>query len=400
VTVPSEKAALQGQTVTFVSTRYGSSVLGGAEQAVRSYATRLAADGWNVRVLASCASSYVTWANDFDPGTTIEEGVQVSRFPTVRTRASNFDALSGRLFATSPPSLDDAYAWIDAQGPDSPELLEAVAAVHEGVLYFIPYLYQSTVRGLQRAGVPAVLQGAFHHELPLTLPIFDPMVERADGLSFGTRAEQQLAHQRFASASGKPQVVLGLPIEQDGPSDPVLARHELGLGDEPFVLCLGRVDAGKGVHDLVDRFSRFRERYGIGRLVLAGPVVDAPAHHPYVTVLGPVPSEVKFGLLAAADLLINPSPNESFSMVVLEAFLVDTPVLVNGRCLPLREHCENSNGGFFYEGVADFDAALRRLLSDAELRQRMGQAGRRYAETVFSWPAVRTRFEALFSRLP
>ena len=52
--------------------------------------------------------------------------------------------------------------------------------------------------------------------------------------------------------------------------------------------------------------------------------------------------EHKFGLLAAADALINPSPHESFSIVVIEAMLVGTPVLVNGRCPPLRGHCENS----------------------------------------------------------
>lgn len=386
-------------TVTFVSPRYGRDILGGAEQAVRSYATRLAADGWTVRVLSTCASSYLSWANDLPAGLDHDEGVEIHRFPTVRNRAPDFEALSARLFAQPAPDASAAMEWVDGQGPDSPELVEAIAAVDDGVLHFLPYLYQPTVRGVSAASVPAVVQGAFHHEAPLFLPVFDQVVGNASALAFGTRAEQRLAAYRFPAAIAKPQTVLGLPIEQDAPADPEQARQQLGLGDEPFVLCLGRIDAGKGVHDLVSRFARFRQREGRGRLVLAGPVADRPPPHRHVEVLGPVPAELKFGLLAAADLLINPSPNESFSMVVPEAFLVETPVLVNGLCAPLREHCENSNGGLTYEGIADFDAALSRLLGDPGLRQAMGRAGRLYTEQMFAWPAVRTRFEALFRHL-
>lgn len=397
--MPTQRAANGKPTVTFVSPRYGRDILGGAEQAVRSYATGLAAEGWTVRVLTTCATSYVTWDNDLQPGVEQIAGVEVHRFPTVRRRARDFDALSTKLFSGAAPSIEATHDWIDAQGPDSPELIAAVAEVDHGALYFIPYLYQSTVRGVGQAQVPVVVHGAFHHEAPLFLPVFDTVVDQASALAFGTRAEQQLAAQRFPSAAAKPQVVLGLPIERDGPVDEERARRALGLGDEPFVLYLGRIDGGKGVHDLVARFARFRDRHGYGRLVLAGPVVDQPPSHRHVKVLGPVPSELKYGLLAAADLLINPSPNESFSMVVPEAFLVETPVLVNGRCAPLREHCENSNGGLVYDGVADFEVALQRLLTDPELRQTLGRAGRRYTETMFSWPAVRTRCEALFAHL-
>ena len=51
----------------------------------------------------------------------------------------------------------------------------------------------------------------------------------------------------------------------------------LGLGDEPFVVCLGRVDAGKEA-DLVERFARFRNDEAADRI--AGPVVGAPPTTP------------------------------------------------------------------------------------------------------------------------
>ena len=384
--------------ITFVTPRYGADVFGGAEQAARSYATRLATDGWTVRVISTCARS-IDWHDEYAAGTTVEEGVEVTRCSVRAPRDSGLDALSATLFARPELTMAEAEAWIDRQGPDSPDLLDAVAEISDGVVAMSPYLYQPTVRGARSASVPVVLHGAAHPEAPLRLPVFDRLYAEADGLAFFSQAEQQLVLERFPATTTTPQVVLGMPIDVDSPVDPAGARNALGLGDEPFVVCLGRVDAGKGVHDLVERFARFRERRGSGHLVIAGPVVDAPPTTPGVTLLGPVPAEHKFGLLAAAEVLINPSPHESFSIVVPEALLAGTPVLVNGWCLPLREHVSNSHGGLWYTGLADFDLALSRLLDDAALRQRAAASGAAYVREMFAWPAVRSRYERLLDNV-
>ncbi len=388
------------RTLTFVAPRYGADVHGGAEQAARSLATRLAGDGWDVRVLTTCARSHVTWADDYPPGSTTEEGVRVTRFSVDRPRDPDFDSLSDRILPQA-TSIDKATAldWIDRQGPDCAELLDAIAAVDDGVIAFTPYLYQPTVMGLARARVPTVLHAAAHPEPPLQLPVFREVFSEADALAHFSRAEQDLVLREFPDTRNTPQVILGLPVEIQSPVNPEEARAALGLGDEPFVVCLGRVDRGKGTHDLVQAFSRVRSERGGGRLVLAGPVIHPVGDEPGITCLGPVPDEHKLGLLAAADVLINPSPNESFSIVVPEAFLVGTPVLVNGWCGPLREHCENSRGGLWYTGIADFDTALGRLLDDDELRGRLGEAGREYAARTFSWPAVRGRYARIVDQL-
>lgn len=387
-------------SLTFVTPRYGTEIHGGAEQAVRSLATRLAADGWAIRVLTTCAHSYVTWADHYEPGTTLEEGVEVVRCRVDRPRDPRHDHLSDRVLPRSAAvDYPTAWDWIDRQGPDSRELLDAIASVDSGLLAFTPYLYQPTARGIALAKVPAVLHAAAHDEAALRLPIFADVFDRAAALSHFSHSEQELVLSRFPTTRTTPQVVLGLPVELSGPVDPEATRSALGLGDEPFVLALGRIERGKGSHDLVERFGRLRAERAASRLVLAGPVVDAPPDMPGVECLGVVPSEHKMGLLAAADVLVNPSPNESFSLVVPEAFLVGTPVLVNGWCGPLREHCENSSGGLWYTGLADFDVAMSRLLDDSDLRTRLGEAGRAYASDFFSWAAVKERYTRLLRQL-
>ena len=388
------------RTITFVTPRYGEDVAGGAEQGARSLATRLAADGWTARVLTSCARSHLTWDDEYRPGETVEEGVLVLRYPVDRPRDAGFDALSDHLLPGA-REVDEATAWdwIDRQGPCSQTLLDAIAGVDEGILAFYPYLYQPTARGIGLARVPSVLHAACHREPPLDLPVFRSVFRSAGALAHHTRAEQDLVAERFPATRAIPQAVVGLPVEVDGPADADAARAALGIGDEPFVVALGRIDPGKGTDELVSRFSRFRQEQDTARLVLAGPVVRLPPRTPGVTVLGPIPHEHKFGLLAAADALINPSPHESFSIVVIEAMLAGTPVLVNGRCPPLREHCENSGAGLWYTGIADFHAALRRIADDPGLRAAMSEAGRCYAERFFSWPSVRARYESLLDRI-
>ena len=158
------------RTLTFVTPRYGADVLGGAEQGARSYAVRMVKDGWTVRVISSCALDIVTWENHYEPGTTVEEGVEVTRCRVRRPRDPGLDALSARLFSGAGVTVAEAYDWIDRQGPDSPDLLDAVEEVRDGVIAPYPYLYQPTVRGIERARVPICLHAASHRAAPARPP--------------------------------------------------------------------------------------------------------------------------------------------------------------------------------------------------------------------------------------
>lgn len=380
-------------SLVFVTPRYGDEVVGGAESGARSLATRLAADGYRVEVHTTCALSPVTWEDAYPEGRVEIDGVVVHRHRVDRPRRRDFDAVSARLLA-APRAVtrDEALAWIDDQGPTSRALLEAVGAVDEGICAFYPYLYHPTVRGLAAVRVPAVLHPAAHPEPPLDLPVFDEVFAGADGLALHSRAEQDLVAGRFAATRAHPQSVVGLPV--DGPPRPPDAEPF----DEPTALYLGRVDRGKGTDDLVARFAAWRRRGGRGRLVLAGPVVHRPPRTRGVEVRGRVDDDERWELLARADVLVNPSPHESFSLVVPEAWTVGTPVLVNARCAPLFEHVHRGGGGLWYRGWADFDAALGLFLGRDPRARRLGEAGRRYVAAEFSWPAVRTRYLGLLER--
>src|ERR671932_820288 len=68
----------------FVVQRYGPEVFGGAEDACRQFASRMAVRH-DVEVLTSCAVSYVDWANVYRPGTESLDGVTVASAGSVPT---------------------------------------------------------------------------------------------------------------------------------------------------------------------------------------------------------------------------------------------------------------------------------------------------------------------------
>jgi glycosyltransferase involved in cell wall biosynthesis len=108
--------------------------------------------------------------------------------------------------------------------------------------------------------------------------------------------------------------------------------------------------------------------------------------------LGFVPEQDKQDAYAAATVFSQPSVNESFSIVLMEAWIQGTPAIVNARCDVTREHCEQAQGGLYFRGYQEFEAVLDLLLSNAALRKRLGKQGRCYVERNFTWDQVMARF--------
>lgn len=379
--------------------RYGLEVVGGAEYGARMLAERLVSGpGWDVEVLTTCALDARTWADQYPPGEVDVNGVRVRRFRSAAGRDPGFEPFSARVLAapgSAAPS--DGQRWIDLQGPVCPDVVAAAADGDADVVVFYPYLYYPTVRGVPAVRPRAVMHPAAHDEPPLRLPLFREVFAAAGGLVLQTEGERRLVERLFPVAP-VPQIVMGLGVEPAA-GDPGAARAALGLSDEPYLLCLGRVDDGKGTGVLARFFAGLKARRpGPLKLVLAGPVVDRPPAHPDVVVAGPVDEAVKWGALRGAVALVNPSPLEAFSLVVVEAWTAGVPVLVNAFCLATAEHVARSGGGLAFAGYGQFEVAVERLVSDAALRSVLAHRGRAHVERHYTWPVVLDRYRAFLER--
>src|SRR5439155_12384458 len=119
--------------------------------------------------------------------------------------------------------------------------------------------------------------------------------------------------------------------------------------------------------------------------------MEVPSH-PDIVALGFLDEEAKRQVLAAAKLLIMPSPYESLSIVVLEAWAAGVPVLVNGQCAVLRGQCQRSGGGLEYTDYEGFKSALSRFVQNPSLARELGERGRRFVHEHYAWPVVEREY--------
>ena len=377
--------------------RYGEEALGGIENWLRSLCERLVAErGWEVDVYTTCASSAETWADDYPPGSTELNGVRVHRYRATSGRDPRYLHMIPRLRA-DPASVGEEWAdrYLRLVGPVCPEAVAAAAGAPCHAVAVAPYLYWPAVEGVPALGPRVVFHPAAHDEPELHLPPMRRVFAAAGGFAYNTFAERELVESTFP-VGHLPSEVVGIAVKGER-GDPLHARRSLGLDPgERYVLCVGKVERAKGCAVLADMWRIYRQRRpDAPRLVFVGPVhdrIDAPDG---VLLAGRQPEEVKWGALAGCEAVVSPSAQESFSLVVLEAWLAGRPVVVNSRCGPTVEHCLRSGGGLIFDGYGELEVAFDVLLGDAALARTLAERGRSYAETVFAWPTVLDRYERL-----
>ncbi|HEV3130584.1 MAG TPA: glycosyltransferase family 4 protein [Acidimicrobiales bacterium] len=379
--------------LAFITPRYGTEVIGGAETAARMLAERLCQrPGWDVEVMTSCALDHLTWENTEPPGSSMINGVTVRRFPTASRRLLGYFELDARLrVSPTTATLAESRRWVALNGPMCPDLVEAVAATDADIIACYPYLFATTVDGIAVSKVPTVLHPAAHDEPALYLSAFRQSFRDIDGFVYHTQAERELMEYAFGIGA-RPQIVLGL-----GVNEPVGAgRHGgdvLGIGDRPYLCYLGRVDEHKGCVMLAEYFERYKESHpGDLALVFVGPVSDQAPDHPDVVVTGTVSETDKWDILAGAQVMVNPSAYESFSLVLLEAWSLGIPALVNASCAATMEHCRRSGGGLWFESFRSFEVTVDRLVGDGGLRSSLGEAGRQYTARYYRWSSIVDRY--------
>jgi glycosyltransferase involved in cell wall biosynthesis len=380
--------------VAFVVQRYGTEICGGSEQLCRQVAERLARHV-AVEVLTTCAADYMTWQDVHDPGLSFVNGVPVRRFRVDYPRTVPlFNHLCEAVFSEkSCPELEQR--WAREQGPYSSDFLRFLKTDGErfDVFIFFTYAYGLTFFGLPRVAERSLLVPTAHDEPAFHLPIYRSLFAQPRGFIFSTAEEQSLVLQKFGLTT--PSVVIGIGIDerQNGDSAVVPDRYRDRVR-QPFLLYLGRIDEAKGCRQLLEYFIRFRAEHPETslQLVLAGKALMEIPPHPDIVVLGFLEEEEKLQVLAAAQLLIMPSLYESLSIVVLEAWSVGVPVLVNGRCRVLSGQCRRSGGGMEYSAYDDFKRELIHLARMPSFGREVGERGRRFVQANYAWPVVERKY--------
>jgi len=232
-----------------------------------------------------------------------------------------------------------------------------------------------------------------------------PLLRAAAAVHFMTDLERERA--AHLGIGLRPVVV---PLGFDFPATPAQSvPDELQAGDKPVILYLSRLHPVKRVDLLLRAYASLPQREDVV-LAIAG---DGEAS--FVASLKALAGELGIGgavrwlgfasgarkqhLLSAATVFVLPSASENFGIAVIEAMNAGTPVIVT-EAAGIAQLVRTTGAGLVTDGSLDsLQAALARLLADAELRAVLGRAGRLAVERELSLDVFGARLESLYRSL-
>jgi glycosyltransferase involved in cell wall biosynthesis len=385
--------------VAVVVQRYGQAINGGAELHARYIAEHLARHG-QVEVLTTCATDYVTWRNELQPGIETVNGVAVRRFRVKHERDPRvFGKRSDRVFEQR-HSVGDELDWLDAEGPTSPALVDYIAkhAADYDFCLFFSYRYYHAYYGSRAAPDRAILVPTAERDATIGLSIFQPLFRSVRAVMYNSPEERAMIHAVSGNQS-VPGVVVGIGSHVPSNPQPARFRQKYDIRG-PFAIYVGRIDLNKGCNELFEFFQGYaKDPAGKLSLILIGNSLLPIPNHARIRHLGFLDDTDKFDAMAAADLLVMPSYYESLSMVALEAWALGRPVLANGKCDVLKGQCIRSNAGLYYETYGEFVGTLEAIEQHRWLAGSLGRNGRQYFKDHYDWPVIERTYLEMFERL-
>lgn len=416
----------------FVTPRYGADISSGAEHACRLLAEHVC-ERHDVDVLTTCARDPLTWHNEYSEGSDRVRGVLVRRFAVNQAHdAEAFLKLSSRMFA-EPHSRSDEQDWVRRLGPVSPGLIDYLKRHNRSydVVIFFSLYHATTVQGIAAAPERSVIFPHLRVDAALRLGIWSEVLGSARAVGYVSETERRLTRgflRLFPSIEEVVGVGIDMPAEdsyprhQQDPADtlseddegaalpdaapapeylagrgiPFRRRHRL-YGS--FALYGGRVEPDNGCEEMLEYFDTFAGANGDTALVLMGVKLMKVPEEAYIRMAGIVPDRERMTAYEAADVALAPDPDDLLAQAVLESFAVGTPVVASARNEAAVEHCRRANAGLYYATREEFVEALRLLMTNTRLRERMGENGRQYINQHNRWDAVVARFERLAMRV-
>ena len=214
----------------------------------------------------------------------------------------------------------------------------------------------------------------------------DRLVSVADAMT------NQLVAARVAPRNKFVTIYSGMEVDQFLRADELryAVRRELGYDAGQIVIGkVARLFHLKGHDLLIDAIAQLVRRHPAVQLLLVGDgslqqqlrqQVERAGLTGHVRFLGLVGPERVPGLMAAMDIVVHTSLREGLARVLPQALITGRPVVsfdIDGA----REVVIPGETGFLVpQDLAGCVAALEALVNDGALRQRLGSAGRRFAD--------------------
>lgn len=349
------------------------------------------------------------------------DGVRVRRFPLWRC--------PGRRYLLKPLSLIPHRLWQCLTMPCNPISLSMWRAAGRCAEPFdvvhataFPYAWPIAcgLRLARRLDVPFLVTPFLHLGDPddpndhvrraYTSPALLSLLRAADRVFVQTEGERSALLQRGLPEAKLVLQGLGVDPRECTGGDRLAAREAWQVdGDEVVIGILANQSAEKGSIDLLQAAQRLWQSGRRFRVVVAGP--EMPNFRRFWSDFTPAGPVIRLNTLdearkrdffAGIDVFALPSRSDSFGLVLLEAWANGVPNVAY-RAGGIADVIRDGIDGLLAPcGRIDALAqALARLIDDADLRHRLGEAGRQRTLQEFRWSSklelVRSVYEDVAS---
>ena len=296
-----------------------------------------------------------------------------------------------------------------SQGPRTLTMIPQILRCNVDIVasmnwYWPPAYFTYLARGLK----PFTLVGIplFHTAQPwCNRSIYRCMLPSHDAVVVNTSYEGRFAQERGATRVEVTGVGIDPHAFDRRRGKEIRAYY--GLGSFPVIGFVGRQEATKGVVKLIEAMPTVWEWNKEVRLVLAGPKSDKnveatlanlPSNQKArIVQVGLFEEKDKGSIFDAFDVFAMPSKEESFGITYLEAWLCNKPV-IGARIGPTQCVIDEGRDGLLAdpEDPEDIARAIIALLSNSNMREKMGRSGHTKALTHYTWDKIIDRVERLY----
>lgn len=380
------------KTIVIVTPWFGA-FAGGAEYLARGMAREFNRRGIRTIVFTTCSlSPYDSWWEDrHAPGVYDVEGVETRRFATDKVSLPYHEVIE-KLENRSELTAENEKNFYQ-YGINSHELVEALAGIVDGdyEILALPYFHGLTYSVLNKYPGKISLIPCFHDEPQFYWSTTEDMLRHARHIFYNSVEEKTMTTRRYGHTIGRSVVegvVTGVGVE--------LASDHNGSGWDQlelpadYFVYVGRKDRGKNVARMCEWFLSYKQIFrSEARLVILGGGDSSlvPANESIVD-LDFVSETTKQRVIGGAKALINLSENESFSIVIMEGWLLGVPAVVSARSAAMKGHVRRCNGGLYVENEDEFAAALDFLERNDAIRRKLAANGQAYVAQNFSYDLV------------
>lgn len=389
--------------IGFVIPWYAEKIPGGAEMAMRGLTTHLKESGYDIEILTTCVKEFsADWNVDYYKAG-IEEilGVPVRRFPVRKRDVAAFNSVNAKLMNGQDISAEEEEIFL-SEMVNSTKMYDYIKENSDeySLFVFSPYMFGTTYYGAQACIEKAVLIPCFHNEKYAYISKYNEVFSKVKGMVFLAKPESDLAHKIYDIDHIK-TAVLGTGLYTDMTYDSNRFKEKYKI-KSPFFIYAGRKDSGKNVDLMLKYFAeyKYRTESNLKLVLIGGGTIDIPSSiEDDVIDLGFVPIQDKYDACAAAEFLCQPSKNESFSLVIMESWLCERPVLVNNACAVTKHFAETAKGGLYFKDYLEFEGCINYLLNNKETSLHMGKNGREFVLKNFAWDVIVENYMKYFKEV-